>query len=120
MKIRGGCHCGAIQWEAPPATERTRCNCSFCDRVGAEWAYCPPDDFKLLTAPERVSAYQFGTYGTVHYHCGNCGCATHELDPGAEAGAPEPRPKRFGYNLRMAQDFDRSGLPVRSLDGRSF
>lgn len=120
MTIRGGCHCGAIQWEAPTPTERTRCNCSFCDRVGAEWAYCPAEAFRLVTAAERLSVYQFGTYGTVHYHCANCGCATHEYDPGSRPEEAKQRSPKFGYNLRMAHDFDRSGLVVRELDGRSY
>jgi hypothetical protein len=77
MAIKRSCHCGAVQFEAPEPTELTSCNGSHCGRVGALCAYCTPDQFRLLTVPERRSSYQFGGYIGVHHHCAVCGCATH-------------------------------------------
>lgn len=119
--ISGSCHCGAVRWEAPRPTERTRCNCSFCDRVGAEWAYCPPGRFALVAGEGEAASYRFSTLKVEHIHCPTCGCATHELTPGfGEDGRPDPDRRKVGYNLRMAHDFDRSGLPVTNLDGRTY
>lgn len=120
MAINGSCHCGAVQFEAPEPTELTSCNCSYCDRVGALWAYCTPDQFRLLTVPERLSSYQFGGYIGVHHHCAVCGCATHGRAPDFSGGEPEFDHPIIGCNVRMAPDFDRSGVEVRGLDGRSF
>jgi hypothetical protein len=118
--IKGSCHCGAVQWEAPEPTKLARCNCSFCDRIGAEWAHCSPDEFRLITAPERLSAYQFGTFTGVHYHCPNCGSATHGTSPDYSTGTPDFDKPIVGYNVRMAHEFDRSGLPVEQHDGRNY
>ena len=120
MTIKGGCHCGAIQWQAPVPTRLARCNCSYCDRTGAEWGYCKPDEFKLITTPKRLSAYQLGTYTAVHFHCGNCGCATHGTTPDYSTGKPDFEHPIVAYNVRMAHEFDRSALPVDLHDGRKY
>lgn len=120
MAIRGSCHCGAIQWEAPEPAELTRCNCSYCDRTGGEWAYCQPQEFRLVTAPERMSAYQFGHFIGTHYHCAVCGCASHGRFPRFIHDRADFEHPRISYNVRLAHDFDRSALPVKALDGRSF
>lgn len=105
MSIRGSCHCGAVQWEAPEPGELTRCNCSYCDRTGGEWAYCQP---------------QFGHFIGTHYHCANCGCASHGRFPRFIHDRADFEHPRISYNVRMAHDFDRSALPVKTLDGRSY
>jgi hypothetical protein len=118
--IDGSCHCGAVRWRAPVPTEMTRCNCSYCDRVGARWCYCAPDEFELRSAPEQLSAYEFGRRYGVHYHCSHCGCATHTRFPEFADGKPSFDRVRIGYNIRMAHDFDRATLSLRELDGASF
>ncbi|MFZ5747027.1 MAG: GFA family protein [Pseudomonadota bacterium] len=119
MPIHGSCHCGAVQWQAPEPEVLTLCNCSYCDRTGGEWAYCSPAEFRLLTAAERVCAYQFGHYVGTHYYCANCGCATHGRFPGFVHDKPDYDHPRISYNVRMAHGFDRSALPVKRLDGAS-
>lgn len=118
--IKGSCHCGAIQWEAPEPKKLAICNCSYCDRVGAEWGYAAPDQFRLLTAPERVSAYHFNTYSGTHYHCANCGCATHGTSPDYSSGKADPEKTVVSYNLRMAHGWDRSKLPIERHDGDKY
>ena len=120
MAIRGSCHCGAVQFEAPEPTEFTSCNCSYCERVGALWAYCTPDRFRLLSVPERLSNYRFGSYVAVHHPCAVCGCATHGGAFEFSGGKPDFQQPIIGYNMRMAPDFDRSEVKVREVDGRSF
>ncbi|WP_161792433.1 GFA family protein [Croceibacterium mercuriale] len=46
--FEGSCHCERVRFQAPTPEQVTRCNCTYCDRVGARWAYCPPDQFTLL------------------------------------------------------------------------
>lgn len=118
--IDGSCHCGAIQWRAPAPEKLSTCNCSYCDRVGAEWAYTTPEQFTLRTAPEALSVYQFGTYTGIHYHCANCGCATHGSSPDYSSGKADPSKTIIGYNVRTAHDFDRSSLPVERHNGAQY
>jgi len=49
--ITGGCHCGRVRFALPalPA-EVTRCNCSICAKLGALWAYYPPDALEITRA----------------------------------------------------------------------
>src|ERR1700722_1551619 len=63
----------------PPAkapASVTHCTCSFCSKRGALHAYCTPDQFKLTTARDRVSTYQWNSYAVRHHHCAICGCPT--------------------------------------------
>jgi hypothetical protein len=119
MTIKGSCHCGAIQFtvtEAP--TEVSDCNCSFCSRRAPLSAYYSPDQFKLLTAPERISVYQWGSYMGTHSFCGVCGCAAFSRFPDFESGEPDFDKPRIGVNARLFEDFDLSKIPVRHLNGR--
>ncbi len=120
MTISGSCHCGAIQWEAPEPDRLASCNCSYCDRTGALWGHTSVKDFRLKTAPERLSAYQFNTLTGVHYHCANCGCATHGTSPDYSTGKANFDNPIVGYNVRMAQGWDRSKVPVEQHKGADY
>ena len=87
MAIKGSCHCGATQFEVSAAPETvTRCTCSFCSKRGGLWAYYTPAQFKLLTARDRVSTYQWRTYTGQHHHCSICGCGTYSEFPDFSTG----------------------------------
>ena len=77
------------QTEAP--TEVTSCNCSICSKRGASHAYYTPAQFKLTTARDRVSTYQWNTYVVQHHRCSVCGCPTYGESPGFDSGKPAPR-----------------------------
>ena len=117
--ISASCHCKATQFHVPEPTELSACTCSYCDRVGALWAYCKVDDLKLKTSRDRVSTYQFGSYLVEHHHCAICGCATWGSSPDFSSGKPDFAHPRVGWNVRMAHDFDRSKLEVKNVDGKN-
>jgi hypothetical protein len=119
MPVKGRCHCGAIQFEVPQMpTELSECNCSFCVRRGALGADYPQKDFKLLTAPDRVSTYQWGTYVGSHHYCAVCGIGTHSVFPNFETGKPDFDDIRVGVNARLFEDLAWEQLPVRKENGR--
>lgn len=121
MEIRGSCHCGAIQWKVPEPTEMHECNCSYCARLGAIWAAYSVDQFELVTMPERLGGYQFGTFKGQHYHCPNCGMATHGWSPGwSDDGKPDFDNPQIGVNMRMAPEFDRSAYTIEQMDGKKY
>ena len=119
MPLKGRCHCGATQFEVTEApTGVTSCNCSICSKRGALHAYYTPAQFKLTTARDRVSTYQWNTYVVQHHHCGVCGCPTYGESPSFETGKADFDNPRIGVNARLFEDFDLSAVPVIYLDGK--
>jgi hypothetical protein len=119
MPVKGSCHCGATQFEVESApTELSACNCSFCSKRGGLQAYYTPAQFKLTTARDRVSTYQWGHYIGQHHHCAICGCGTYSEFPSFDTGEPDFDNPRIAINARLLNDFDLSPLPVAKLNGR--
>jgi hypothetical protein len=119
MMIRASCHCRATQFEVAeaPATV-TSCNCSFCSKRGGLWAYYAPAQFRLLTARDRVSTYQWGGYIGQHHHCAICGCGTYSEFPSFDTGEPDFDKPRIAVNTRLFEDFDLDAVPVEKINGR--
>lgn len=113
MAFEGSCHCGTVRFSAPVPEQITRCNCTYCDRVGALWAYCPPDAFTLRSDPADLLTYA-PNEGS-HYSCATCGMVTHGRSPDYQDRSVE----KMSYNVRMNVDFDRDAVPVIDLDGRN-
>lgn len=119
MPVKGSCHCGATQFEVETApTEITECNCSFCSRRGNLAAYYTPATFRLLTARDRVSTYQWGHYLGSHHHCAICGCSTYSEFPDFSTGEPDYDQPRVCINARLLEDFDPAPVPRRYVNGR--
>jgi hypothetical protein len=119
--LKARCHYGATQFTVETAPqELAACNCTFCAKRGALWAYYTPAQFRLTTAPERVSTYQWGSYTVRHHHCAICGCGTFSESPDWSTGKPDFDNPRIGVNARLFEDFDLDATPVRKIDGRVY
>lgn len=119
MPVKASCHCGAVQFELAEApTGVTSCNCSFCSRRGALYAYYTPEQARLLTARDRVATYQWGRYVGQHHHCGVCGIGAYSEFPDFSSGKPDFEHMKVGINARLIEDFDLDALPVRHVDGK--
>lgn len=129
MPITGSCHCGATKFEIDFTPETaTQCNCSFCTKRGALWAYGDPDQFRLLTPIEDARAYARSA-DNKHYFCPTCGCTTFSDNPDYSAFASgdwaaaeasfDPAKRRISVNLWVLDDFDITALPVTHVDGKS-
>lgn len=122
MPISGSCHCGASKFEILFVPETaTRCNCSFCTKRGALWAYGDPDQFRLLTPIEDARAYSRSPENK-HYFCPDCGCTTFSDNPDYSAfGEPgfDPSKRRISVNLWVLDDFDIDAVPITHVDGKS-
>ena len=120
MALKGSCHCKATQFEVSEAPASvTRCTCSFCSKRGALWAYYVPKDFRLMTARDRVSTYQWGSYTVQHHHCAICGCGTYSESPDWSTGEPDFDNPRIGVNARLFDDFDLDAVEVAVIDGKN-
>src|SRR5436190_19675785 len=76
MWVQGGCHCGAVRYEAelPEApVDALDCNCSVCRMTGLLHGMVPHDRFDLLAGREALRSYRFGTGEAEHLFCGYCG-----------------------------------------------
>lgn len=131
MTLKATCHCGDTQitLSRRPA-EAKACNCSFCARTGAVWAYFAPDEITVEATEQRTYSASGGL--NRHHFCGRCGMQTwgdspdwasaYNADgtprPGVEPGAV-PEARMAGVNLRLVEDLDWSTVEVEQIDGRN-
>jgi hypothetical protein len=120
MTLKGRCHCGAIQFEVSRTPESvTQCNCSICYKKGALHAYYKPAEFRLTTARDRVSTYQWNDYMVEHHHCSVCGVPAYSEMPGFADGKVDYDNPKVSVNARLFEDFDVEALPVVRVNGRT-
>jgi len=118
--VHGSCHCGKTKFElAAQPDALTSCTCSYCAKSGALWAYCGPDDFKLLTPESDRALYQWGTQTIEHYFCDSCGVATYGISPDWIDNKPDVSVKKLGVNARLLDDVDIGIIPVTVIDGKN-
>lgn len=114
MAYRGSCHCGRVAFEVEGEINRLmECNCSHCSRKGFLLWFGPRDALRITTPSPGLTSYQFNKHVITHQFCPTCGCAPFAFgtDPsGNEVAA---------INARCLEDFDRSGVEIVQVDGRS-
>jgi hypothetical protein len=72
---KGGCHCGAVRFEAGVdlAEATFKCNCSICYKSRAWMASAQAGSFRLLSGEDSLGDYQFGPKRIHHMFCTTCG-----------------------------------------------
>ena len=109
--IEASCHCGAVRLEVAAAPETvTDCNCSICRRLGALWAYYPPEQVRFLSPREATFFYSWGDHDLEFHHCKVCGCTTHWE-------AVEKPGQKIGINSRLMAPEFRTAARIRKFDG---
>ncbi|MEL6707582.1 MAG: GFA family protein [Pseudomonadota bacterium] len=75
IRITGGCHCGAVRFEAltERAPEMLDCNCSICSASGYLHLFIPHDRFTLVSGKDHLTDYRFGSGQANHLFCKTCG-----------------------------------------------
>jgi len=76
MIVSGGCHCGAVRFEADlsePPVPALNCNCSICAMTGFIHVMVPHERFELLSGRGALTSYRFGSGAADHLFCANCG-----------------------------------------------
>lgn len=110
---RGGCHCGAIRFEARGPLEGLEvCNCSICAKTAYIHWYVAPERFRLLTSEDAIATYQFGTRTAKHHFCKACG-----ISPFRRARS---NPSEVDVNARCLEDVDTDALETRTFDGKNW
>lgn len=107
MKIDGGCHCGAITYEAEVDPDKvTVCHCTDCQTLSgsAFRVVVLTDRFRLLGGEPKIYL-KTGESGRkrVQSFCANCGTPIYSAD----AAAPEI------YSIRLGTVRQRAELPPK-------
>jgi hypothetical protein len=113
---RGGCHCGAVKFEAELDLTQSsyRCNCSICRRTRFWPAVARPEGFRLLSGEADLTQYLFNTRKNQHYFCRHCGCARLWRGHGDAHGCDVRRQSRL---LDDVSEEDLSRVPITYVDG---
>ncbi len=113
MKASGGCHCGAVRFDAElpePPVPALECNCSVCRMTGFLHLDVPHEKFELVTGRDALVSYRFGTGVAEHLFCRYCG--------GKSFYQPRSHPGSWSVN---AYCLDESvELEVDAFDGRDW
>jgi hypothetical protein len=113
MKVRGGCHCGAVRFEAEvadPPVPALDCNCSICSMTGFLHIMVPHDRFELLSGRDALVGYRFGTGAAEHLFCGRCGVKSFYQ--------PRSHPDCWSVNAKCLDE--PVELAVETFDGRNW
>jgi hypothetical protein len=113
MKVSGGCHCGAVRFEAQlpePPVPALDCNCSICSKTGFLHVMVPHESFELVTGRDALVSYRFGTGAAEHLFCETCGVKSFY----------QPRSHADCWSLN-ANCFDQPvELAIERFDGRNW
>jgi hypothetical protein len=114
----GGCHSGAVRYEANIDLSQgtLKCNCSICSKTRAWLVAVDGADFRLLSGAEALSDYQFGQQRIHHLFCKTCGIKSFGRGSGRDG-------KEFFAILvnclEGVPDAELAQLPVMYVDGRN-
>ena len=113
MKLSGGCHCGAVRFEAEapgPPVEALDCNCSVCRMTGYIHVNVPHERFELIVGRDALVSYRFGTGAAEHLFCRHCGIKSFYQ--------PRSHPGHWSVNANCLDE--RPQLTITSFDGTSW
>ncbi|WP_417590591.1 GFA family protein [Parasphingorhabdus sp.] len=112
--VAGGCHCGAVRFEAnvEPAPELLDCNCSMCARTGFLHLIVPHENFTLQSGKDDLRSYRFGSRRAEHLFCQCCGVKSFYQ--------PRSHPDCWSINFNCL-DGDHGLEPlIRKFDGQNW
>ena len=110
MMAQGGCHCGAVRFEArlpEPPVPALSCNCSVCSMTGFLHIIVPHEDFTLQRGADDLTSYRFGTGTAEHLFCKHCGVKSFYQ--------PRSHPEAWSVNAHCLDEAP--DLSVTQFDG---
>jgi hypothetical protein len=113
MKIEGGCHCGAVRFEAEmpePPVPALDCNCLVCRMTGFIHVMVPHERFELVTGRDALASYRFGTGAAEHLFCRHCGVKSFYQ--------PRSHPEAWSVNANCLDE--PVALAIEQFDGRNW
>jgi hypothetical protein len=112
-KYRGGCHCGAVQYEVEgEIADLDVCNCSICAKTAYIHWHVAPENFRLLTPKDAIETYEFGTRTAKHWFCRVCGISSFRRSRSS--------PESVDVNVRCLQGVDAESFEATLFDGQNW
>lgn len=113
------CLCGQVRIEtAERPAFVNECNCTFCSKSGARWAYLHPSDVRVTGTTQGYTRQDKDDPAAELHFCPSCGSTTHFiLTPSAVAQFGNTQ---MGINVRLADEQDLAGTELRFPDGRAW
>jgi hypothetical protein len=110
----GGCHCGAVRFEAslPDVVEAQSCNCSMCDMTGFIHIIVPQSRFRLAAGRDALTSYRFNTGVAEHLFCKTCGIKSFYR--------PRSNPDGWSVNARCLDAKDDLDIRIEAFDGQNW
>ena len=114
VTVRGGCHCGAVRFEAEVGARPTvlDCNCSICTKTGFRHLIVPHEKFRRVAGEASLTSYRFGTGAAEHLFCGNCGVKSFYQ--------PRSHPEAWSVNFNALDDTGALDPVFENFDGRDW
>jgi hypothetical protein len=109
---KGGCHCGAVAFEAnaPAEVELVDCNCSMCAKTGYLHLIVTKKDFKLVRGDKVLTTYTFNTGAAQHFFCAVCGIKSFYV--------PRSHPNGYSVNFRCLDATEFTSIMTTEFDGK--
>lgn len=113
------CLCGKVRIILSKRPEFiNECNCTFCSKSGARWAYFHPSDVGIEGTTTGYSRRDKEEPAAEVQFCANCGSTTHfVLTPSAISKFGNVQ---MGVNMHLADEGDLAGIELRYPDGRAW
>jgi hypothetical protein len=110
----GGCHCGAVRFEAALAdrVEAQTCTCSICSMMGFVHVIVPESRFRLVQGKDHLTTYTFNTGVAQHLFCSVCGVKSFYR--------PRSNPDGWSVNARCLDAATRPQLDLAEFDGQNW
>ena len=113
QRVNGGCHCGAVRFEAELdlASGGFRCNCSICTKLGPFVTSVATEAFSLRSGQDQLSEYVFEPRHVQRFFCKTCGVLCF-------ARITLPEGVQIGINLNALESIEIKDIPAVYFDGR--
>lgn len=110
----GGCHCGAVRFEAqlPQRVEAQTCNCSMCEKLGFIHIIVPESRFRITAGRDAITTYAFNTGVAKHTFCSVCGVKAFYR--------PRSNPDGWSINARCLDEPSALEIDIGAFDGRNW
>ncbi|MDZ7628860.1 MAG: GFA family protein [Parvularculaceae bacterium] len=110
----GGCHCGAVRWQAETDDDivADACNCSICAMTGFVHVIVPASRFRLVSDWSGLQAYAFNTGVAKHLFCKTCGIKSFYV--------PRSNPDGYSLNLNCMDRTQFRAIEIRDFDGQNW
>ena len=110
----GGCHCGAVRFEArlPAKVLAQACNCSICAMTGFVHVIVPEQRFRLIKGADDLTTYTFNTDVARHLFCATCGVKSFYR--------PRSNPDGWSVNARCLDEADGLDIEIEAFDGQNW